>query len=159
MTAKCVPSLRSFGYEASIWGTPGRFCHTNATRSGSGNGKGARINPCTTLNIAVFAPIPSASVSTATVVKPRSRARVRKLNRRSSARVSRFARSPLLRVECGVASSAASRSGLRSSSVVRLVRPNLVSLQESRIPCLGTVGCGRASKLRSRSCPRHSVRR
>src|SRR5579863_8327079 len=78
-----------FGYEASSWGTPGRFCQRNTRRSGCGNGNGARITPCTTLNIAEFAPIPSAIVSTATQVNPGFRISVRRLKRMSRVRVSR----------------------------------------------------------------------
>ena len=38
--------------------------------SGAGNGSGFKRTALTTLKMAVFAPIPSASVSTATSVKP-----------------------------------------------------------------------------------------
>jgi hypothetical protein len=44
-------------------GNAGKICRT---RSGSGNGSGARSTVFTTLNIAVLAPIPSVSVTSAT---------------------------------------------------------------------------------------------
>jgi hypothetical protein len=40
------------------------------SRSGSAYGNGLRSTPLTTLKMALFAPIPSASVSTATMVNP-----------------------------------------------------------------------------------------
>src|SRR5437867_4694094 len=46
------------------------FSETNTSRPGSLNGGGRSSTALTTLIIAVFAPIPSASVSTATAVKP-----------------------------------------------------------------------------------------
>src|SRR2546427_7802329 len=44
--------------------------HNMASRSGSLNGNGRSSTALTTLKMAVFAPMPSASVSTATAVKP-----------------------------------------------------------------------------------------
>ena len=46
--------------------------------------------PCTTLNIAEFAPIPNAIVNNATHVNPGFRISVRRLYRRSRIRVSRW---------------------------------------------------------------------
>src|SRR6266540_3381616 len=46
------------------------FSETNTSRPGSLNGGGRSSTALTTLKIAVFAPMPSASVSTATAVKP-----------------------------------------------------------------------------------------
>src|SRR5437899_2519010 len=46
------------------------FSETNTNRSGSWNGGGRNTTAFITLNIAVFAPMPSASMSTATTVKP-----------------------------------------------------------------------------------------
>src|SRR5438128_12541513 len=40
------------------------------SRSAAGNGNGRSSTPLTTLKMAVFAPMPRASVSTATAVKP-----------------------------------------------------------------------------------------
>ena len=45
--------------------------------SGCGNGSGFSSTPFTTENIAVFAPIPSASVRIATIVNPGERAIMR----------------------------------------------------------------------------------
>src|SRR5262245_1999643 len=53
------------------------------TRSGSGNGRLRSRTPLTRLNIAALAPMPSASVSTATVVKPGALRRTRRPYRRS----------------------------------------------------------------------------
>ncbi len=44
-------------------------CQSDTMRSGRGYGSGRSTTPYTTLKIAVVAPAPSASVSTATVVK------------------------------------------------------------------------------------------
>src|SRR5260370_16209430 len=52
-------------------------------RSGSGKGSGRSSTPYTTVNIAVFAPIPSASVKTATTVNPGLFASTRIPKRRS----------------------------------------------------------------------------
>jgi hypothetical protein len=48
-----------------------------ASREGSRSGSGFSSTPCTTLKIAVDAPMPSASVSTATAVNPGVRASMR----------------------------------------------------------------------------------
>ena len=48
----------------------GTISCTRTSRSGSGYGSGCSSTPLTTLKIAVVAPTPSASVSTATIVKP-----------------------------------------------------------------------------------------
>src|ERR1700733_7745173 len=77
-----------FGYEASRWRPPDRFCQRNVRRSAFGNGKGTRRTPWTTLNIAVFAPTLKAMVSAATQVKPRLRVKVRRQNRRPRETVS-----------------------------------------------------------------------
>src|SRR3989442_5911238 len=53
------------------------------SRSGSLNGRGRNNTLPTTLKIAVFAPIPSASVSTVTTVKPGFLSNWRKANLRS----------------------------------------------------------------------------
>src|SRR5262249_20218030 len=50
---------------------------------GSRNARGLSNSACTTLKIAVFAPMPSASVATAIVVNPGERDSVRSENRRS----------------------------------------------------------------------------
>jgi hypothetical protein len=63
---------------------PGAECQTPTSRSGSANGSGFSRTPRTTLKIAVLAPIPSASVSTATAVKSGARTSLR-LTRRSLA--------------------------------------------------------------------------
>src|SRR6266550_7249055 len=54
-----------------------------ASRSGSLNGNGRSNTASTTLKMAVFAPMPSASVSTATAVKPGFFSNWRKANFRS----------------------------------------------------------------------------
>ena len=46
------------------------FSETNTSRPGSLNGGGRSSTALTTLKIAAFAPMPSASVSTATAVNP-----------------------------------------------------------------------------------------
>ena len=61
-----------FGYDGSSCGTPGRFCQRKTRRSAFGNGSGARMIPCTTLNIAVFAPIPERERSNRNEGKPRT---------------------------------------------------------------------------------------
>ena len=61
----------------------GRCSTIRTTRSESGNGKGRNRTAFTTVKIAVFAPMPSASVSTATSVKPGLFASVRTAYRRS----------------------------------------------------------------------------
>src|SRR5467141_2330642 len=53
------------------------------SRSATGNGNGRNKTPFTTLKMAVFAPMPSASVSTATAVKPGFFSNWRKANLRS----------------------------------------------------------------------------
>ena len=57
-------------------------------RSASGYGSGRRISAFVTLKIALFAPIPMASDSTATAVKPRDFASTRSPCRRSFHQVS-----------------------------------------------------------------------
>src|SRR5216117_589624 len=57
--------------------------HNVTTRSGSGYGSGLSRTPWMMLNIAVFAPMPSASVSTATAVKPGFFSSWRKANLKS----------------------------------------------------------------------------
>ena len=61
---------------------PGAVCHMPTSWSGSSNGSGFSSTPRMTLKIAVFAPMPSASVSTATDVKSgaRSSRRVTRLS-------------------------------------------------------------------------------
>ncbi len=49
---------------------PGGLSQTNTTRSGSSYGRGRSITPFTRLKIAVGTPMPIASVSTTTTVKP-----------------------------------------------------------------------------------------
>jgi hypothetical protein len=51
--------------------------------SGSGKGSGRKIAASTTENIAVFAPIPSASTSTAAIVNPGERRSRRRAYRKS----------------------------------------------------------------------------
>ena len=50
---------------------PALVDQTSTMASDPGYGSGRSSTPFTTLKIAVFAPMPSASVSTATTVKPR----------------------------------------------------------------------------------------
>jgi len=52
-------------------------CTMPTSRLGSGNGSGRSITACTTVKIAVFAPMPSASVSTAAMVNPGARRSMR----------------------------------------------------------------------------------
>src|SRR5881394_3695611 len=59
------------------------FSETNTNRSGSWNGGGRRTTALITLKIAVLAPMPRASVSTATAVKPGFFSNWRKANLRS----------------------------------------------------------------------------
>jgi hypothetical protein len=59
------------------------FSDTNKSRFGSWNGAGRSSTALMTLKIAVFAPMPSASVSTATAVKPGFLSNCRQANRRS----------------------------------------------------------------------------
>jgi hypothetical protein len=56
---------------------PGLLERAIISRSGSGNGRGLRRTALTTLKIAVVAPIPSASATTATTAKPGLLASVR----------------------------------------------------------------------------------
>ena len=60
-----------------------RATATNASRLGSAKGKGRSSNALATVKIAVFAPMPSASVKTATEVKPGLFANMRRAYRRS----------------------------------------------------------------------------
>jgi len=60
-----------------FWGVSIRPFHTVASRSGSENGSGCSSVAFTTLNIVVFAPMPSASVSAATAANPGFRSQVR----------------------------------------------------------------------------------
>src|SRR4030081_1257500 len=60
-----------------------RRSHTTTSRSGSLNGNGRSSTALTTLKIAVFAPMPSASVMTATAVNPGFFKSWRKANFRS----------------------------------------------------------------------------
>jgi len=57
--------------------------HTVARRSGSRKGNGCRSVAFTTLNIVVFAPMPSARVNTATVANPGLRIHMRTAYRAS----------------------------------------------------------------------------
>ena len=57
--------LRSFGMPIPV-----KRIQTITNRSGSEYGSGCKSTPLTTLKIAVFAPMPSASVRIATAVKP-----------------------------------------------------------------------------------------
>src|SRR5437660_4501415 len=59
------------------------FSETNTSHPGSLNGGGRSSTALTTLKIAVFAPMPSASVSTATMVKPGFFSNWRKANFKS----------------------------------------------------------------------------
>src|SRR5580700_3128696 len=61
----------------------GLFCQTRTSRRASGYGKGLRITALYTLKIAVFAPIPSASVRIAARQKAGCFASVRRVNRTS----------------------------------------------------------------------------
>src|ERR1700681_2330738 len=60
------------------------FAHTQTTRAGSRYGSGRRRTPLTTLKIAAFAPMPSASVTRATTVRPGRFASLRKAKETSS---------------------------------------------------------------------------
>ena len=62
----------------------GYSCHTPINSSGLENGRGRKRIALMTLNIAVFAPMPSASVSTATAVKQGFFSNWRKAKRRSA---------------------------------------------------------------------------
>ena len=57
---------------ATVPRVPSESCLSQSItrRSGWGYGRGFRMTPFTTVNMAAFAPIPSASVSTATTAKP-----------------------------------------------------------------------------------------
>jgi hypothetical protein len=62
-------------YVAALWGSvgalnPGARWLTATSRSGSSKASGFSNTPYTTLKMAVVAPIPSASVRTATAEKP-----------------------------------------------------------------------------------------
>ncbi len=66
------------GAESAVYAVPsGYSVLTTCRRSASRYGSGSRRTPCTTLKMALVAPMPSASVSTATAVKPGARRRVR----------------------------------------------------------------------------------
>ncbi len=56
---------------------PSLVCATMTRRAGSAKGRGRRRIPSTTLKIAVFAPMPSASVRMATTVNAGARSSVR----------------------------------------------------------------------------------
>src|SRR4249919_3581418 len=58
-------------------------CHTTTSRSGCANGSGANSTLRTTEKMAVLAPIPSASVRTATAVNPGARISSRRAYRAS----------------------------------------------------------------------------
>src|SRR2546428_201792 len=62
--------------------------HTVTRRSGSGKGNGCSSVAFTTLNIVVFAPMPSARVNTDTVANPGLRIHMRTANRTSLRKVS-----------------------------------------------------------------------
>src|SRR5436305_90302 len=64
-------------------GSPGGFSRTRTILSTFAYGRGFKRTPSTKLKMAVFAPIPIASVRTATAVKPRLFRNVRKPYRRS----------------------------------------------------------------------------
>src|SRR5687767_15420449 len=59
-----------FGSVSEVWANFGKKPQIITTRSGSVNGKARNNVAFTTLKIAVFAPIPSANVNTATTEKP-----------------------------------------------------------------------------------------
>ena len=52
---------------------PFHVCDSRTRRSGASKGSGRRSTACTTLNMAALAPMPRASVATATSVKPGAR--------------------------------------------------------------------------------------
>src|SRR5262245_38441717 len=86
--------------------------HSMKRRSGCGNGSGSRSSERTTLKIAVFAPMPNASVITATAAKPGLARSMRTLWRMSRHRLPGNPRMPL----AGVATMfAGSRAGACSS--------------------------------------------
>src|SRR5690242_1348657 len=62
---------------------PGARSHRTTSRSGCGYGSGLSRSALTTLNTAVFAPIPIASDATITVVRPAVRLKVRSAYRMS----------------------------------------------------------------------------
>ena len=84
-SARCENS-RSLARNSRYWWSaragwlmngPISACDRRKRRSGSGNGIGRSSTPLTTVNTATLAPIPSASVTIAAVVKPRLRSSVR----------------------------------------------------------------------------------
>src|SRR5262245_20907703 len=81
-TPDCCQSVKS-GYDAMVRIVPGASRTAMARRSAAAKGSGSMSTALTTLKMAVLAPIPSASVSTATVVNPRCLASIRTPNRRS----------------------------------------------------------------------------
>ena len=94
------PSDRMIGRHPKmleVFKTIGRIASTSSRtrRSACGKGSGLSSTPFTTLKIAAFIPIPSASVSTATAVKPRFFVRVRRAKRMSCVASSSDSRIPL----------------------------------------------------------------
>src|SRR5262249_39400713 len=87
MTFVCARQCQKFGAEALVRtgskGRPTKVLVSITRRSGSGNGAGFRITALKTEKIAVFAPMPSASVKTATAVKLGDFRRDRSANLRS----------------------------------------------------------------------------
>ena len=73
MSSKPLFSSRYVKWKAGPWFTsskprPGALCQTPTSRSGSLKGRGFNRTPFTTLKMALLAPIPTASVVTATIV-------------------------------------------------------------------------------------------
>jgi hypothetical protein len=66
----CFFQSKKFPGDVRTRPCPGAVCQSASKRSGSRYGSGLSKTAFTTLNIAVFAPIPSASVSTAIAVTP-----------------------------------------------------------------------------------------
>ena len=71
------PKIHEPGRPAVDAGSRRRRAEHTDERSDCGYGNGVRSTPCTTLNTAVVAPIPSASVRRATAVNPGARASIR----------------------------------------------------------------------------------
>jgi hypothetical protein len=147
--------VANFGYDqgsASRAGSlpiAGRARLSAMRRSGSRNGSGRRSIAFTALKMAVLAPMPIASVSTATAVKPGVRRKARRANRRS----------------CVVVSSQESPAVMRASSFVFVTLPNRrraacdasSALTAPRPACSRCIAsserCRRISSSNSRACP------
>src|SRR6266540_6758381 len=81
----CERQSRKVAGETGVRSQPGslELSKRRTSLSGSRYGSGLRSTPLTTLNMAVFAPMPSARVNTATAVKPGFFSSWRKANFRS----------------------------------------------------------------------------